>query len=396
MSSRTTSGTNNPPNALIVGASFAGLASALSLRGAGWKVRLVERERNRQRNGGGLVLTPDLDHYVKKHCGISNGIPAVWDTMQLTYAADGTIETHERAVRLYTAWDAFLRTFETAFGRDHIENGVSIRHVTCRREGCAATLTSGEEVRTDLLIGADGIGSRVRTLCFPEVPRQFAGYVAWRGLAPVSALNALDSTRLGKHFASYQYDGAAEFLSYPVPGSHGKSDFASRRVNWVWYTNIREDQLTALLTDANGHLHHASLGRKEVPGWRVAEIRTAARNVLPAPLASLVEVTRRPFLQAIFDLRVPTPVNGRCVLTGDAGGPVRPHTASGMTKAVHDGVALGLTLARCRATCSREEPFGKMLTARLSQWAQGRQAEADAAIKTGKELAALRGLGHNR
>jgi len=396
MPSRTTTGTNDPPNALIVGASFAGLASAISLRRAGWKVRVVERERKRQRNGGGLVLTPDLDHYVRRHCGISNGIPAVWDTMQITYASDGTFETHERAVRLYTAWDAFLRTFETAFGRDHIENGVSVTQVSCGKDGCSATLTTGEEVKTNLLIGADGIGSRIRTLCFPEAPRQFAGYVAWRGLAPVSALDAPDSARLGKHFASYQYDGEAEFLSYPVPGSHGSSDFASRRVNWVWYTNIREDQLPALLTDANGHLHHASLGRKEIPGWRVAGIRTAARNVLPAPLASLVEATRRPFLQAIFDFRVPTPVNGRCVLAGDSSGPVRPHTASGMTKAVHDGAALGRALARCGANCPGEEPFGHMLAARLSQWAQERQAEADAAIKTGKELAAIRGLGHNR
>ena len=51
---------------------------------------------------------------------------------------------------------------------------------TC--EDVRVELASGEELRGDLLIGADGLRSTVRTLMFGEQESRFTGVVVWRGL----------------------------------------------------------------------------------------------------------------------------------------------------------------------------------------------------------------------
>ena len=59
-----------------------------------------------------------------------------------------------------------------------------MREMTCKQlvELVTAYFENGESAEADLLVGADGIHSRVRTLLFgPEKPR-FTGCVAWRGL----------------------------------------------------------------------------------------------------------------------------------------------------------------------------------------------------------------------
>ena len=54
--------------------------------------------------------------------------------------------------------------------------------------GVSAHFADGTTARADLLIGADGLRSAVRTRLCPGLEPEYAGYVAWRGTIAESAL----------------------------------------------------------------------------------------------------------------------------------------------------------------------------------------------------------------
>ncbi len=62
--------------------------------------------------------------------------------------------------------------------------GVTVDTLVQEDEWVAVTMTDGETRRYDLLVGADGIYSKVRAMTFPEAPKpQFTGQGCWRVVA---------------------------------------------------------------------------------------------------------------------------------------------------------------------------------------------------------------------
>jgi 2-polyprenyl-6-methoxyphenol hydroxylase-like FAD-dependent oxidoreductase len=51
--------------------------------------------------------------------------------------------------------------------------------------GATVRLAGGGSERADLVVGADGLGSRVRAAMVAEGPPRFSGYAAWRGVVPL-------------------------------------------------------------------------------------------------------------------------------------------------------------------------------------------------------------------
>jgi len=76
----------------------------------------------------------------------------------------------------------------------------------------------------------------------------------------------------------------------------------------------------------------------------IAELRTAARALLPPQLEEVVRLTVRPFLQPIYDVESSHMAVGRVALVGDAAFLARPHVAAGVTKAAEDAMALATAL----------------------------------------------------
>jgi 2-polyprenyl-6-methoxyphenol hydroxylase-like FAD-dependent oxidoreductase len=74
-------------------------------------------------------------------------------------------------------------------------------------------------------------------------------------------------------------------------------------------------------------------------------MKDCARALLAPPLVDVIEHTRQPFFQPIYDLASSRVVCGRVALLGDAAFVARPHVGAGVTKAALDALCLADAIA---------------------------------------------------
>ena len=130
---------------------------------------------------------------------------------------------------------------------------------------------------------ADGIGSGFRSRLIPEATRQYAGYVAWRGMVPEAELEPADAAALGDAI-TYHVFANSHILVYPIPGLDGSVEPGSRLINYVWYRNyLAGDDLDDVLTDADGERRELSLPPGTARAEHIAEVRATAEGPAPAP-----------------------------------------------------------------------------------------------------------------
>ncbi len=325
---------------VVVGASYAGLCAAAAFQANGWSATVIERSREALRTGGGVVVQPRMAEYLEAHNLASPGVSSVPARMRTLYQRDGTILHLPETARSYTAWDVLLREFESLVGSDNIQRGGSLESIDITGDQARAILDDGEGIECDLLVGADGVGSRMRQILLPGSEPTYAGYVAWRGIVDGRDLPAETGEKSRDTF--WSFTGAeTNIVAYEIPGADGSVERGRRRVNWVWYRNVDEgEDLDRLLAGKGGERRHSSLPRGEVRPGTAAALRRAAFDLLPEDFATVVDRTREPFAQAILDYQAPQLFFDRSVLIGDAASLVRPHLGAGSAKAVDDAVSL--------------------------------------------------------
>ena len=254
--------------------------------------------------------------------------------------ADGSVVHDEHRPYRYSGWRTIYAALLDAFGRDRYRLGSEVVDLTGDHDRATVHLADGGSQTVSLVVAADGSASRCRQMFFPDIAPEYAGYVAWRGTVPESALSASARAAFDDALV-YEVIPRSHILVYPIPGEDGSTVPGERLLNFVWYRNYDAGaELDALMTDRDGVLRERTLPPGAATDDNVEEARSFARANLAPAIAELVEATERPFVQAIYDLEVPRMSFGRFCLVGDAAFVLRPHIAAGTAKACADAWAL--------------------------------------------------------
>ncbi|MGB6962950.1 MAG: FAD-dependent oxidoreductase, partial [Xanthobacteraceae bacterium] len=84
--------------------------------------------------------------------------------------------------RTMSGWARLYRALRDALPTDNYRLGKALQQVAQDAETVTAIFADGTREHGDLLIGADGLRSTVRTQFLPRTEPVYAGYVAWRAV----------------------------------------------------------------------------------------------------------------------------------------------------------------------------------------------------------------------
>ena len=363
--------------ALVIGGSVGGLFAANLLRRGGWDVAVFERSTEDLAGRGSGIGTRETLFQVMRRIGIepdpSAGVPV---RSRICLERSGEV-SHEFVVdAVNSAWDRVYRPLKDAFPREDYHAGMMLTAIEPAAEGVTAIFADGTRVAGDLLVGADGIHSTVRSIILPGVEPRYGGYVAWRGILEESDLPPEMHRDVFEHFSFGLPEGEL-IIALPMPGRDADTRPGHRRYHWVWFRPVDFARgVPELCTDASGKCHGVSIPPPLIRPEVLDEVKAHAQAVLAPQLALAVARTRRLMLQPIFDLESPRIAVGRAVLLGDAAFAARPHVGAGVTKAALDAAVLADALA------------GADIDAGLARYDRERCAAGRTLVARGRQLGA--------
>jgi 2-polyprenyl-6-methoxyphenol hydroxylase-like FAD-dependent oxidoreductase len=334
-----------PPRALVIGGSLGGLFAASLLLRAGWDVEVFEQSAAPLAGrGAGIITHPDLFAALER-IGIATAEGIGVDIEgRVAFGRDGAVLGTLPVRQCLTTWGRLHELLLAAFPAERYHLGHACHRIEQDTGGVTAHFANGASARGDLLVGADGIRSAVRAQLAPETAPRYAGYIAWRGLADENALTPQTHRDLFPKFA-FSLAPREHMLGYPVAGFGHSTRAGERAFNFVWYRPAHaQRELPGLCTDIHGRRHDMAIPPPLIRPEVITAMRAAAREQLSPQFAEVVERTKQPFFQAIFDLESARLDFGRIALLGDAAFVARPHVGMGVSKAAGDALALAALL----------------------------------------------------
>lgn len=368
---------------LIIGGSLGGLAAAHEMRWAGADIAVYERSVDRtQPRGAGIVMQPEVADLLAK---IDRSVPSVSVALSERQQLHRHGEPHRYfAPQWMTAWDTLYHALREPLGGESMRMNSTLTELSLDAGRVTAGFGDGHESTADFVVGVDGIGSTTRQLLTGRNDLSYSGYVAFRGLEPEAGLPEHLLALLAERFTMFAVPGL-QMLCYLVPGAAGQRAAGERRVNWVWYVNTAATRLAELMTARSGQRFDQFLPPGELTEQSQAALLELAERELPPQFAELIGLSRV-FLQPVFDLPPAQMVADHVALIGDAAGTVRPHTASGTSKAFGDAAGLAAALTGWRPDAAL--PIGG-----LRAWEHARLSHLRAVAAGGVRLAGQSGLG---
>ena len=305
----------------MIGGGIGGLAAACALQRAGMRVTVFERNHELREVGAGLTLWANAVQ-VLQELGLASEIAAVsaplthfecwsWRGKRLGSMPLDSIEKAMGAANIGIHRADLLRLLAGTLAPGTVQVDAHCVGFTQEEEGVTSHFADGQHHHADVLVGADGLHSVIRTQELGQRPPRYSGYTTWRGVAP------LEDAQVSPGISSETWGRGLRFGMFPI---------GNGRVAWYATRNC-------------------PAGGQDRPGERKSVLQRLFHD-WRAPIEQLIEATDEAAIlrNDIFDRK---PVrhwgSGRVTLLGDAAHPPTPNLGQGACQALEDV----LILARC-------------------------------------------------
>jgi 2-polyprenyl-6-methoxyphenol hydroxylase-like FAD-dependent oxidoreductase len=329
--------------AVICGGSIGGLFAAAALRKSGWQVDVFERTVIELSGRGAGIVTHDVLIDALKSIDITTDELGVFVKDRTAYDKSGNEVLRLPFPQIVTSWDRIHSLLRASHPNEHHHLGRSAIGFRQEQNKAVAILDDKTEFEADLVIGADGFGSKIRAQMLPDIKPVSSGYVVWRALANESDLSKEVRSDVFKTFGFFVPTGS-QIIGYPIAGPGNDLREGHRRYNFVWYIGVEQAELKDMLTDDNGKYYSVSIPPPLVREDVMKRFTKTARHILPANFAEILEKSEMPFFTPIYDHHSPVMGTGNVGLVGDAACVARPHVGMGVTKAACDALCLARSL----------------------------------------------------
>ena len=319
----------------VVGAGLGGLTCAAFLQRAGFPVTVYEQAPAFSRIGAGIILSANVMKVLRRlgverallETGITPDafVSRAWDTGETLYEITLDVASEQRFGGPYINVHRgdLHAVLATAVAPGSIAFGHCLAGLGPRGDAFELVFDNGARSQADIVIGADGIRSKVRDILLGAEPPRFTGRVAQRAIFPTA--------RLGGH-------RMRDCTKWWGPDRHLLAYFMTGRRDEVYL-------MGSVPADAwEGEEQMLPCPREEF----IAAFAGFHPDVRRAVEAA-TEVTVTPICDRPRDDRWS---GGRVVLLGDACHPVRPYMAAGGAMAVEDAAIL----SRCLAAMPDDDP----------------------------------------
>ena len=319
---------------LVAGGGIGGLAASVALAKEGARVQLLEQSTEFGEVGAGIQLGPNVVRIIESW-GLGNALRLVAAFPEklevrnaLTAGCVGVLPLGAAMVERYGAAYATIARadihsllLDAARSMEgvQLQLGSEVGGVQQDSDGVQVQTMQDQTYKADLLVGADGVWSRVRSHVVDDGPPRVTGHLAFRAMLPQTDLpeglrSQIVTAWMGPNF---------HVVQYPV-----------HRGEWLNVVAVVHGQVHG---DPKSWDHSAN----------ASELRARLANV-QAPLLDLIHAIDYWRLCALCD-RPPMQsaaehAKGRIVLVGDAAHPMRPYLAQGAGMAIEDAAALAKAL----------------------------------------------------
>lgn len=301
----------------IIGAGIGGLTTAIALKKEGFDVEIYESTPEFKKAGSGINLAMNAMQVFKllgvyddiiSHSNQTFRMNSTRPDLSLLASADfGPLESEFGVKNVAIHRAALHEILVQHLGDTPIHLHKRLKTLSEDAEGVTLVFEDGSTVRTDVVIGADGIHSHVRKAIFPESALRDAEQVCWRGIV---------KTQLNRKYASELNEAW---------GKGSRFGFVHISPDEIyWYALIDKDRFTSRDVDL------AALFSEYHP-----DIQRIIRDTPPEAI----------LFNEIWDLQpIETWHKGRVCLTGDAAHATTPNMGQGAVQAVESALALSITL----------------------------------------------------
>ena len=307
--------------AIIIGAGIGGITTALALRQVGIDVAVFERAEVLREAGSGLPLWANalrafhklgLSHVVESlGQSVTRGSITDWRGNMLVNVSTEELLAGQGTMNMVVHRAELLSALLDALGSEHVSLGMTCLGFTQDETGVSAYFADGKVVRGDLLVGADGLHSIIRSQLFGAMQPHYAGYTCWRGVAHTTRTN----------IETWAWGRDAQF---------GITPMSNNRAYWFAQRDAPE-------------------GEREKETGRKCKVLDLFGN-WHDPIPEIIEATEETSLLRNDVYQGPMLSHwsrGRVTLLGDAAHTMTPNLGQGACIAIEDAVAL--------ADCLRSE-----------------------------------------